>query len=196
MPVHKLILLPADPQAAIRDYNGLATGLQEIGLIGNASTCTLGTFYPVGDRFLQLVSFLGCSPMIELAPPADTALLDTAVAEASFCHATLSCMPAMQFRADPQTRPPRCPQCGQAEPDWETHIRQWRANPAQTQWTCKACDYHGELTGWDFRKNAGFGKVFVEIRGIYPSEAVPGDALLNTLRTVTGNPWHYMYIKE
>jgi hypothetical protein len=52
------------------------------------------------------------------------------------------------------------------------------------------------MTDWVFRKTAGFGKVFVEIRGIYPAEAVPGEALLAALKDRTGGTWRYIYIKE
>ncbi len=196
LPAHKLILLPTDPDTGIENCEQLVHPLQAIGFIGEPASCRQGLFYPVGDRFLQLVSFLGCSPMIELDPPANSAELDAAIADGRFCHVMLTCSPALQFRADPQTRPPRCPQCGHADTHWAQRLQDWRDNPAETGWTCAACEQPAPLTSWVFRKTAGFGKVFVEIRGIYPSEAVPGDLLLNTLRSVTGNAWHYIYIKE
>ena len=43
---------------------------------------------------------------------------------------------------------------------------------------------------------AGFGRTFIEIRGIYPSEAVPTDALLDKLQRLADGPWKTIYIKE
>ena len=196
LPAYKLILLPTDPDTGIDNCEQLVHPLQAIGFIGEPLSCREGVFYPVGEHFLQLVSFLGCSPMVELEPPVRNAELDAAVADGRFCHVMLTCKSTLQFRADPQTRPPRCPECGQAVSDWARHLQDWRDNPAETGWTCTACKQTAPLTRWVFRRTAGFGKVFVEIRGIHPSEAVPVESLLQTLRTVTGNPWHYMYIKE
>jgi hypothetical protein len=36
----------------------------------------------------------------------------------------------------------------------------------------------------------------VEIRGIYPSEAVPGETLLKALQSLTGGDWSILYSKE
>lgn len=196
MPVDKLILLPDDPQAGVDDCRKLAGHLQGIGLIGARTTWAGGVIYPGGDRFLQLVSFLGCSPFIELEPPRDSAALDEAVAHGRFCHVALVCEPTLRFRADRQTRPPRCPYCRHPEPEWQAHIHRWQANPAETQWSCTACGKRCEMTRWLFRRTAGFGKVFVEIRGIYPAEAIPGEALLAALEECTGGTWRYVYIKE
>ncbi len=196
MPAHKLILLPADPHATLDDCGKLAAGLQAIGLIGAPGACDGNEFYPTGDDFLQLVSFLGCAPNIELEPPADNATLAAALANGSFCFVRLLCTDILHFRGDPQARAPRCPQCSEPVADWETHLRQWRENPAALQWSCTSCGYHGELPDWSLHKNAGFGQVFVEISGIYPSEAIPGPALLQALQTLTGGHWQYVYIKE
>ena len=63
-------------------------------------------------------------------------------------------------------------------------------------WRCTHCGHTGHITGLGFRKSAGFGHSFVEIRGIYPSEAVPGEALLNALKSLTHDDWSTLYIKE
>ena len=139
MPADKLILMPADPQVGLEDCHELVSRLQDIGLIGERRTCGSGPFYPTGDRFLQLVSFLGCSPHIELDPPQDHACLDTAVTDGRFCHITVECGHGLRFRADAQTRPPRCSHCGQVEPEWQTCIDRWRDDPGATQWTCSGC---------------------------------------------------------
>ena len=196
MPADKLILLPDDPHVGIANCHDLVTCLQGIGLMGEQHSYERGVFYPAGEQFLQLISFLGCSPSIELKPPQDTATLEQAVTQGRFCHVVPECGATLRFRANQQTRPPRCPNCGQRASDWQAHVRRWQDNPAETQWSCPACGRRGELTDWDFRKAAGFGKVFVEISGIYPAEAIPSEALLLALSRLTGGSWRYMYIKE
>jgi hypothetical protein len=196
VPAYKLILLPADPLCPPVNREQLAGELQTIGLTGAPVTLEDEVFYPTGDNFLQLVSFLGCSPMIELEPPADRATLLAASAAGKFCHIFLSCTESLTFRADSQCPPPRCPDCRQPVADWQTTIDAWKVSRAQSDWTCASCGFTGQLSGLQFRKAAGFGRTFIEIRGIYPSEAVPTEALLAPLQRLTGGPWKTIYIKE
>jgi Zn ribbon nucleic-acid-binding protein len=193
---YKLLLYPQDPDCAPVDPAVLADDLQDIGFIAAPVTVPDGVFYPAGAQFLQLLSFLGCSPAIELDPPADPAALAAARASGSFCHVYLSSRGRLQLRADPRTPAPRCPACRQPEKDWRLHINAWRENPAMTAWTCRNCGYSGRLTDLQFRKTAAFSRTWVEVRGIYPSEAVPGDALLARLRTLSGCQWQYSYLQE
>ena len=196
MPVDKLILLPVDASTGIDDCSELAACLQRTGLVDAPRPFQGGLFYPTGDQFLQLVSFLGCSPSIELDPPEDSSQLAQSIAEGGFVHVQTVCGSELRLRADGKTRAPRCPNCRQLVKNWATRLRQWQANPAESVWSCRACDYSGELTDWVFGKTCGFGKVFVEISGIYPAEAVPTTALLQPLADLTGCPWRYIYIKE
>ena len=196
MTAHKLLLLPADPSCPAVGLKRLAECLQAIGLIGKPVALNDGLFYPTGDRFLQLVTFLGCAPMIELDPPADPAERENASAEGRFCHVYLTETERVQFRADGQTRTARCPHCRKPEPDWDALIQAWRQDPTNTGWQCAACGHTGQPTELQFRKTAGFGKTWIEIRGIHPSEAVPCDALLATLRALSGCDWNTLYIKE
>jgi hypothetical protein len=196
MAAHKLLLLPANPSAKAVGLDVLAGHLQANGLIGAPVELQDGHFYPTGDRFLQLITFLGCSPLIELEPPANPAELESASAAGRFCHVYLRETSAIQFRADAATPHPRCRQCRAPQPEWRTWLQAWRADPVQDSWSCEACGFAGHLTDLVFRKTAGFGKTWVEIRGIHPSEAVPGEALLSTLRSLTHCNWNTLYIKE
>jgi hypothetical protein len=193
---YKLILLPTDPLCPPLDCEQLAADLQAIKLIGEPVALDGGVFYPTGEQFLQLISFLGCSPTIELEPPTDPAAKSADSAAGKFCHVFLHCSTALTLRADSQCPPPRCPGCRQPATDWKAALTAWQQNPAQTDWSCDQCGYNGRLTELSFRKAAGFGHTFIEIRGIYPSEAVPTDALLTNLQRLSGGPWKTIYIKE
>lgn len=196
MPAYKLLLYPRDPDRAPLDITVLAGALREIGFIGTPVAVADGEFHPTGERFLQLVSFLGCSPAIELEPPADPAMLEDARERGAFCHVYLVSTPSLTFRADARTTPPRCPACGRADPDWHARIAAWRDDPAALAWTCPACGHHGQLTDLRFRKSAGFARTWVEIRGIHPAEAVPDPALLARLEDLAGCAWQYCYLQE
>ena len=196
MAAYKLILLPSDPLHPPLDRQQLAAELQAIKLIRNPVELDGEVFYPTGEQFLQQISFLGCSPMIELEPPTDPATLSANSANGKFCHVFLHCSSTLTLRADNQCPPPRCPDCRQPPSNWKAVITAWQQDPAQTEWHCDQCSYNGQLTDLSFRKAAGFGHTFIEIRGIYPSEAVPTDALLTNLQRLSGGPWKTIYIKE
>ncbi|MEN8205392.1 MAG: hypothetical protein ABFS24_05185 [Pseudomonadota bacterium] len=196
MAAHKLILLPTDPACPPVNTDRLAVKLQAIGLIGLPREVNNGRFYPTGEHFLQLVTFLGCSPMIELGPPSDPEILAADSAAGKFCHVFLSSFETLRFRSDPRSPAPRCPACHTPLTDWPSLLQAWQSNLANGDWRCAHCEHTGHISGLVFRKSAGFGRTFVEIRGIYPSEAVPGDALLNSLKSLTHGDWSTLYIKE
>jgi len=196
VPAPKLILLPADPTCPAISTERLAAELQGIGLIGLPARVNNEIFYPTGENFLQLISFLGCSPSIELEPPTDPLAVAADSAAGKFCHVFLSSTDTLLFRSDPHTSAPRCPQCHTPVVDWPSRLHAWQMDPENSEWHCKQCLYTGDITRLGFRKSAGFGRNFVEIRGIYPSEAVPGDALLNSLKSLTGGDWSTLYIRE
>lgn len=196
MAAYKLILLPTEPQCPPLDCAQLASELQAMQLIGQPVALDNGVFYPTGEQFLQHISFLGCSPMIELEPPSDPATLPADSAAGKFCHVFLHSSTSLCLRADKQCPAPRCPQCRQPFSGWRTTFSTYQQNPTLTDWNCSGCGFNGQLTDLSFRKAAGIGHTFIEIRGIYPSEAVPTDALLKRLQRLSGGPWRTIYIRE
>ncbi len=196
MAAHKLILLPTDPDCTPVTIPALAGALRSIGLIGAAREINGTTFYPTGEQFLQLITFLGCSPTIELEPPDDRQALAAGSRDGRFCHVFLESSDVLRFRSDPGTPTPRCPQCRTSLANWPAILQAWRDDPVNDHWRCPQCSASGSITGLGFRKSAGFGRSFVEIRGIYPAEAVPGDALLTALKRLSGCTWSTIYIKE
>ena len=196
MSVHKLVLCQVDPDCPAIDTGTLAGRLREIGLIGDAVSTGTETVYPAGEQFLQLITFLGCSPAIELELPGDAAARASACATGQVCHIRLSGTGhGLCFRGNEQMTAPRCPTCRQPVTNWAGLIETWRSNPAETDWECDHCGHRGRLYDLNFRKSAGFGHTFIEIRGIHPSEAVPVTALLDALEELIGCRWKTLYIK-
>jgi hypothetical protein len=194
---HKLLLHPADPQYPAVATDVLAECLQSIGLIGEPVRLRAETIYPVGEQFLQLITFLGCSPRIELELPSDVESQEAGSKDGRFCHVSLTSNDGdLQFRADKHGTEPRCPLCRKPDPQWRDRLHAWQADRHQLHWACTLCNYTGQITDLNFRKSAGFGRNFIEIRGVYPSEAIPGTALLASLQALTGCNWNTLYIKE
>ena len=197
MAAHKLILYPSRTDGPAIDTNALVQQLKSIGLIGAAFQCRDGPHHLAGERFLQLVTFLGCSPLIELEPPADAEARETACTEGRFCHVHLIANPkVIRFRANAGAPLPRCPLCRQVEARWSELLQRWETNPAHTRWKCQECGHQGQLYDLNFRRNGGFAHTFIEIWGVFPSEAVPGDTLLSSLRQLGGCDWNYMYVSD
>ena len=196
MPAPKLLLHPADPDTAAVPEDKLVQELQSIGLIAGSVPLGNTVFYPVGEQFLQLVTFLGCSPAIELDSPDNPQDLESASEAGRFCHIFIDSGERLRFRGDSQTRTPRCPACHSPEPEWKAGLHAWQAGKQDQDWTCKCCGFCGHFSDLVFRKTAGFSRTFVEIRGIYPAEAVPGSTLLDTLAALTGNSWTSIYLRE
>ena len=191
----KLILLPAEPQCPPLDREQLVSELQAIQMIGEPLALDNGVFYPTGEQFLQQISFLGCSPLIELEPPSDPATLSADSAAGRFCHVFLHCSISLCLHADKQCPAPRCPKCRQPFSDWRDAFSTFQQNPTLADWNCTGCGFSGQLSELSFHKAAGIGHTFIEIRGIYPAEAVPTDALLNRLQRLSGGPWRTIYIR-
>lgn len=140
--------------------------------------------YLVGDYFLQLIIFLGCSPSVELAPSEEGK---------SFCHVGF-----IQPENPPQliiskhTNNPRCPSCRKEMADTKNIIEQWQKDKS-VQWSCSGCDFNGATKNLNWRHSAGVASFFIEVNNIFPNEAVPSDELMSALQEATNGEWRYFY---
>jgi len=191
-----LLLLPTGAVCTGIDRDALVRQTGAIGLTGKAIPCNGESIHRAGDRFLQLITFLGCAPAIALEPPTDELELEQACQQGRFCHVLLSAGGELRYRSDHKASCPRCPRCRKPEHRWPELLARWQSSPGQASWQCQACGHRGRLFDLNFRRAAGFGNCFVEIRGIHPAEAVPGEELLAALRDLTRCDWEYIYISE
>ncbi len=195
MSSHQLLLCPAEADGPALEADRLAARLREIGLTGDAVRVAGATVYPTGDRFLQLITFLGCAPAIELDLPAEAAARRAACADGAVCHVRIASHAALRFRGDLRAVP-RCPACRQAVAHWRERIGAWFEDPENTHWQCVHCGYTGRLYALNFRKTGGFARTFIEIHGIHAAEAIPVAALLDTLRDFSGGAWKLLYVTD
>ena len=137
----------------------------------------------VGDRFLQLITFMGCSPHIELEPPAK--------GSNDFCHVLIHACDAPRLWTGTNTRPPRCPACRKVIDIQVTALLRHRA---ALPVVCNHCGANHPVDALRWRRDAGFGRVFVEVRSVFPAEAVPVESLLRALAATTGCRWDYFYV--
>ncbi|MES9906330.1 MAG: hypothetical protein ABW168_27070 [Sedimenticola sp.] len=178
-----LILHPTNPTAA-PPVDAVTQRLVETGFAGVRQQGEAHV-YSTGERFLQLITFLGCSPFVQMEPKEEGDL--------DYCHIRLlspSSSPGLIFGKN--TRPPRCPHCDKGLSDWISHLTD--TTPA-TPWHCPSCDKPLNLMELKWRQQGGCSRLFLVIPGIFPSEAVPLPELLNSLSGM-GGEWSYFYAQE
>ncbi len=126
MGIHKLMLHPGDPEASPPDVACLVEQLRQIHLIGPAFAVEGGTHYYAGERFLELIAFLGCSPNVALDPPVGANGQGTRDWASRFCHTTFREFQEVEFVRGSNVVSPRCPRCRQSRA-WGRVLRpQWR----------------------------------------------------------------------
>ncbi|WP_089729626.1 hypothetical protein [Candidatus Thiosymbion oneisti] len=179
----RLLLSPQDP-FLLPERAPLTATLSEAGLLGTPLEGRNQAF-AVGERFLQLVIFAGCSVRIELSP----------IGEAPFCHIRFT-GPFRQpvFLSGRNTRPPRCRSC-------RGRLRSWREalsgrDNAGVQITCPACSEASPPWGYDWKGQAGFGRLFIRVEEVFPGEATPTPALMGLLEGSSGCKWQHFYIQD
>ncbi len=182
MSEHTLYLHPCDPAAA-PDGNALREALRRIGFIATPlSDGEEETFRP-GERFLHLLTFLGCSPVVALGEPGATG--------DSFCRIRVpETAGPMQFIGS--GRAPRCPACRASVEPWSNWVEALE-NGEPPHMNCSACGEEIEPIRLNWRRSAGCARYFLAVPGIFEGEAVPSEELLSQLLTVTGIDWDYFY---
>lgn len=138
-----------------------------------------GQCYQVGERFLDLLIFMGCSPAVLTDP--------SQAREQGFCHVYVPpAAPAPVFLAGEPLRAPRCPACAVPVPDWRTRL--WGG-----PFACPDCGEHNAPPYWIWGRRAGWARAWIEVHGVFDGEAVPGEELMRALSAPDGVQWRYLY---
>lgn len=190
---HALVLYPRTPAAA-PEQQVLIEALAAIGLLGSSLELRGEARYLVGDRFFELVGFLGCSPSMRIVPPASDK--EDAAADEDFCHIQVMGPYAQpRFLGGDNVRTPACPRCEAQVLDWQTMLQAWREDTAH-QGTCRACAMAVTPAVLNWRRRAGVARSAVYIWNVHEAEAVPADVLLAALQVASGFAWHYFYLSQ
>jgi len=180
-----MLLTPQDPMLPV-DSDRLQRTLQEVGFIGKPLAGEKGAFL-VGTRFLSLMTFAGCSVHIELQPQANNGI---------FCHIrTIGPFEHPILLYGRNTRPPRCPVCRTRHKDWQTLLPATGETDHEIL-ICGACGAENPPMAWDWKENAGFGKLFISVEEIFPGEATPSPTLSTILERQAGAPWRHFYVQD
>jgi len=186
MPIHtgRLLLSSQNPFLA-PDASFLAAALTEAGFLGIPLAGRKGAF-ALGDQFLQLVTFAGCSVQVELYPNSDS----------PFCHIRIvGPFELPVFQSGRNTRPPRCPNCRTPLRDWKRALAAWDGSQPEPI-ACTTCGEAGPPWTYDWKEKAGFGRLFIQVEEVFPGEAVPTPGLMDLLADSSSGEWRYFYIQD
>jgi hypothetical protein len=187
MPENLLILHPRDPWHAPKDRETVLRALADTGLTAPPVEDTVDARYRAGDRFLDHITFLGCSPVIALDAPGAAGEMCLVEVTEPFAEPG--------FLAGVNAKLPRCPACRYRVEGWEGVVEEWRQAGRGHRWRCPMCGQEYAAPELDWRQSAGFGRVFVRISGIFEGEAVPGEELLRALAEAAGAEFTYFYFR-
>jgi hypothetical protein len=175
----KLLIHPTSPDCEL-NIKKLLLLLDSTGFISR-NPVRENDLFPVGDRFLQLLTFMGCSPHIRLEPeyPGDE----------DYVYIRLIESVSPQLLVSDKSRTPGCPKCRKpAFPDWSVLEQE---DPALV---CQHCGARLSPQELRWRTDAGIARHFIEINSIYPGEAQPVASMMQQLREATGCEWRYFYL--
>jgi hypothetical protein len=150
--------------------------MTEIDLIGGPIGALESDYYP-GERFIDHISFLGCSPNIALTP------------EDGEHYCFIRFHPPLvepHLYSGSNTPNPRCRQCHRIK-------KNWLQCPEPD--FCNQCSVQDRQDNLMWRRQGAFSRWVIEIMNIYPHEAVPSSFLLVALNDVTDVEWGYAYLQ-
>lgn len=177
MNISKLIFFPDSTEEPVNNHAFLETLIDSQFITENNQ---YNNQYLPGDNFLSLITFLGCSPNINLMP----------VEDENHCFITLyEPSPEPVCLGYTQTVNPKCPACKKRISEWKTP--DWQT--AGQLCHCDKCQKQTLYSELNWKHECGFARCGFEINHIYPHEAVPTDQLLEKLKQFSGVEWDYCY---
>lgn len=177
--IPRLVIHPKLPTNCPDDVQGVINALADIGLLGNPDQQK--DTYRVGNEFLNLVTFMGCSPSVNLSPAEGEKYCYLQINPVS---ESVRCLGYTDFVK------PQCPACKQKISNWK-HSAIWFDGSATK--TCEHCGTAKPVQSFRWQKEAGFGRFSFHISYIHPHEVVPADRIFQALEQATGFSWTYFY---
>lgn len=168
--------------------------LQHSGFIGAPLVGqTTPNSFLVGEAFLQILTFMGCSPQIDLEPSTEGK---------KFCYIHVDGpWPTPKLYYGQNTQTPRCCLCkarvvAASSPDhsWHQLLPDWLTDPYRHSINCSRCGHQQRPLDLNWRRGAAFGHLFIVVENIFPGESVPVPVFLANLHKTTDVFWHYFYV--
>lgn len=177
----KLLLHPSSTPSELPARQQLAEHLNALGATQAPSPYHPEQLLP-GERFLRLVTFMGCSPHIRLEPESPD--------DDGYCYLTLcGPHPFPLLRHGSNTRPPLCHHCRKPIVNGQHH-------DFSDALPCPKCGERNTLEQLDWKHNAGAARLFVEIHNIFPGEAIPTPEFLNDMSRLIRGRWDYFFLLQ
>lgn len=177
MPISKLIFFPKSTTEIIGNKTLMQSLIKSQFIIVDAHK---NNHYLPSERFLSLITFLGCSPNINLFPVDGEDHCFISFIEAS---EQAICV------GHTNTVNPKCPACTKRITNWQT--TNWQL--ARKICTCDKCQQQTPYADLNWKQECGFARCGFVVNHIYPHEAVPTDQLLDLLKQVSKFDWDYCY---
>lgn len=192
--IMQLNLVPSHAEAVPADLEALATGLRQVGFIGDAFDSYGETRFLPGPNFHAFVHFRSSHPVVRLAEVHGELVPVETIDSRDHCTIRFSeVTPTPEFLGGPPTEAPFCRSCGFAELDWPDVLTDWYPRKSQHRWVCPGCGVVQCIYDWDWKDTAAFGRFKISIRSIAFREAEPAQALLEELFRMTGFTWKHYY---
>ncbi len=161
------------------------TVLQQKGFISDPWSYQNEDLYLAGNKFSSLLMFCGCAPCIEFKPLANGEL------GSNFVAIQFVSLSADYFYPGKQPFNYPCSRCSTSIPLSNNEI-----NNQSSLFSCPQCNQKYDYSKINWRRKAGFGQFFIEVRGIFEGEVIPSDELLHILSKITDSKWNYFYADE
>ncbi|TNF34946.1 MAG: hypothetical protein EP315_06595 [Gammaproteobacteria bacterium] len=179
--IPQLVLYPKSVARAPDDLQHLLAMLKQTGLIADSDdqACQLP-----GKDFLNQLTFLGCSPEIQLSPEDGE----------KFCRISFSNIETKAVcLGHTSSIKPKCPACKKTISNWQ-QTEDWQQ--ADSLLHCVHCNTDSAMHELKWRHECAYGRFALCIHYIHPHEAVPSETLLEALHRITGFDWDYCYITQ
>lgn len=176
---NSLYLHPAQPDFTVDDLPVFIHSLQTIELIADRiNPQETGQHYFTGEKYLDHIAYMGCAPTIQF---------EASDNNENFCFIKIHQLTESQLiHSQKQARAPHCPHCSKA-------VKNWQDKKTTSGIHCDLCGNTSGIEEFNWRKMAGYAKLFIEITDIFPKEAIPQQTLLNKLASISGVDWQYFY---
>jgi len=174
----RLIISPKSSSNIPAKTADIKQALKEAGLTANEFR---NNAYYAGNNFISLVSFLGCSPNIQLTPEDGE----------NFCFVEFSdTYPHSQLLGYCLSVKPKCPYCKAKIENWKDTAEYQLAS---SLYLCRKCNTVMPLSDLKWRQEGGYGHISISITNIHPHEAVPAEKILHVLKDASNFEWDYFY---
>lgn len=187
----RLILYPKEPRISSA-VDTIVELLQQQQVADEVLSLPCGAdSYQVGERFFDAFLFLGCSPSIELDPPADGE-------EGPFCYLQVEQSDHCRLVVGKNLKG-GCPACRSRYRADDLAAAERLAREEGREVPAVVCGQCGTPTEADqiaWRKSAAPARLTISLWNIFEGEAVPSDRLLDLLQQQTGSKWLYSYLSH